>query len=236
MSKTQTPHCFQLINFYERGLMPVDGNPVDGNKVKEVLIAITNVIEANKDYLCALDSEVGDGDHGVSMTIGMRTARKALTALQHPSPESAFRAVAEAFADEVGAASGVLYETAFEAAAKSVAGKISLETSADWASVLEAIANEIQTIGKVQLGDKTMFDAWFPAAMALRAAANQDEFLPRALQQATAAALKGVEDTKNLIPKRGRASRLGERARGHQDAGATSAYLMIQTIEESMKA
>lgn len=207
---------------------------IDGNKVKDVLINITNVIEANKDYLCALDSEVGDGDHGVSMTIGMRTARKALTALQNPSPESAFRTVAEAYADEVGAASGVLYETAFEAAAKAAAGKTSLETSADWASVLEAIANEIQTIGKVQLGDKTMFDAWSPAAGALRAAATKGETLPSALQQATAAALKGVEDTKDLIPKRGRASRLGERARGHQDAGATSAYLMIKTIEMSL--
>jgi phosphoenolpyruvate---glycerone phosphotransferase subunit DhaL len=207
---------------------------IDGNKVKDVLINITNVIEENKDYLCALDSEVGDGDHGVSMTIGMRTARKALAALQNPSPESAFRTVAEAYADEVGAASGVLYETAFEAAAKAAAGKTALETSADWAKVLEAIANEIQTIGKVQLGDKTMYDAWKPAADALRQAANNREPLRSALSKSTAAALKGVEDTKDLIPKRGRASRLGERARGHQDAGATSAYLMIKTIEESL--
>jgi phosphoenolpyruvate---glycerone phosphotransferase subunit DhaL len=207
---------------------------IDGKKVVEVLINVTNVIEANKDYLCALDSEVGDGDHGVSMTIGMRTARKALAALQNPTPESAFRAVAEAYGDEVGAASGVLYETAFEAAGKAAAGKTALETAADWASVLEAIANEIQTIGKVQLSDKTMFDAWSPAAEALRAAATRGKTLPTALQQATAAALKGVEDTKDLIPKRGRASRLGERARGHQDAGATSAYLMIKTIEESL--
>jgi phosphoenolpyruvate---glycerone phosphotransferase subunit DhaL len=206
---------------------------IDGNKVKNILITITNVIEENKDYLCALDSEVGDGDHGVSMTIGMRTARRALTALQNPTPEIAFRTVAEAFADEVGAASGVLYETAFEAAAKAAAGKRVLET-ADWASVLEAIANEIQTIGKVHLGDKTMYDAWQPAAHALRQAANNNESLQNALRKSTAAALKGVEDTKDLIPKRGRASRLGERARGHQDAGATSAYLMIKTIEESL--
>jgi phosphoenolpyruvate---glycerone phosphotransferase subunit DhaL len=207
---------------------------IDGNKVKNILITITNVIEENKDYLCALDSEVGDGDHGVSMTIGMRTARKALLALQNPTPEMAFRTVAEAYADEVGAASGVLYETAFEAAAKAVAGKSVLETSADWASVLEAVANEIQTVGKVHLGDKTMYDAWQPAANALRQAANNNESLQNALRKSTAAALKGVEDTKDLIPKRGRASRLGERARGHQDAGATSAYLMIKTIEESL--
>jgi phosphoenolpyruvate---glycerone phosphotransferase subunit DhaL len=207
---------------------------IDGNKVKDILIAIANVIEANKDYLCALDSEVGDGDHGVSMTIGMRTARKALLALQHPTPELAFRTVAEAYADEVGAASGVLYETAFEAAAKAAAGRVSLDTSADWASILEAMADEIATVGGAQLGDKTMLDAWQPAAITLREAARNNEPLTEGLKRATAAALKEVEGTKDLIPKRGRASRLGERARGYQDAGATSAYLMIKTIEESV--
>ena len=128
----------------------------------------------------------------------------------------------------------MLYETAFEAAAKACAEKTSLDSSSDWASVLEAIANEIQTIGKVQLGDKTMFDAWQPAATAMREAANKKEALDKAFNLAVTAALKGVEDTKNLIPKKGRASRLGERARGYQDAGATSAYLMIKTLSESL--
>jgi phosphoenolpyruvate---glycerone phosphotransferase subunit DhaL len=206
---------------------------IDGNKVTEALIAVTYVIESNKDYLCALDSEVGDGDHGVSMTIGMRTARKALQALQNPTPETAFRTVAEAYADEVGAASGVLYETAFEAAAKACAGKSNLDSSEDWATVLEAIANEIQTIGKVELGDKTMFDAWKPAATAMREASSKP--LSEAFSMSVSAALKGVEDTKNLIPKKGRASRLGERARGYQDAGATSAYLIIKTMAENLE-
>ena len=207
----------------------------DGNKVTQTLITIANMIEANKDYLCELDSEVGDGDHGVSMTIGMRTARKALLALQNPTPESAFHTVAEAFGDEVGAASGVLYETAFEAAAKACAGKTRLDSSSDWADILEAMSSEIQIIGKVQLGDKTMFDAWQPAAMAMRQAAQENLILQSGFQKAVQAALKGVEDTKNLIPKKGRASRLGERARGYQDAGATSAYLMIKTLAEGIQ-
>ena len=207
---------------------------IDGSKVTAALIDVANAIEANKDYLCALDSEVGDGDHGVSMTIGMRTARKALQALQSPTPASAFHTVAEAFADEVGAASGVLYETAFEAAAKAAAGKATLNDAGDWATIYEAIAGEMQAIGKAQLGDKTMLDAWLPAAQALRAAANDGASVQDGLTQATAAAWAGVENTRDLIPKRGRASRLGERARGHQDAGATSAWLIIKTLETSL--
>ncbi len=206
----------------------------DGTKVVAALVEVANVIEANKDYLCALDSEVGDGDHGVSMTIGMRTARKALSALQNPSPELAFRTVAEAFADEVGAASGALYEGAFEAAAKATAGKAAINTTADWAAIYEAIGNEMQTIGKAQLGDKTLLDAWLPAGTALREAANAGASLSEGLSKATAAAWAGVENTRDLVPKRGRAARLGERARGYQDAGATSAWLIIKALQDAL--
>lgn len=207
---------------------------IDGTRVVAALTNVANAIEANKDYLCALDSEVGDGDHGVSMTIGMRTARKALANLQNPTPELAFRTVAEAFADEVGAASGALYEGAFEAAAKAAAGKATLGATSDWAAIYEAIAGEMQAIGKAELNDKTLLDAWLPAAQALRAAADGGAPLSEGLRRATAAAWAGVENTKHLIPKRGRASRLGERARGYQDAGATSAWIIIKTIEESL--
>lgn len=207
---------------------------IDGKKLVEILTQVANMIEANKDYLCELDGEVGDGDHGVSMTIGMRTARKALAALQNPTPEQAFRAVSDAYADEVGAASGVMYEVAFAAAADAVAGRATISQTADWADAFEGLIGAIQKIGKAELGDKTLVDAWLPAAQALRAAAAAGNNLGVGLQQATQAAWAGVQNTKDLIPKRGRASRLGERARGFQDAGATSAYLMIKTMADGV--
>lgn len=207
---------------------------IDGAYIVDALIHVANVIESNKDYLCALDGEVGDGDHGVSMAIGMRTARKALQSLHSPTPAQAFQAVSDAFADEVGAASGVLYEMAFAAAAKAAQGKQSLDTAADWADIFEAIAKEIQRVGKAEPGDKTLLDAWLPAAYVMREAAQRGEHLNTAFERAVEAALKGVEQTKNLVPKRGRASRLGERARGHQDAGATSAWLIIKALAEKI--
>ena len=207
---------------------------IDGTKVAQVLTHVAHVIEQNKDYLCALDSEAGDGDHGVSMTIGMRTARKALAALSNPTPQSAFQAMSDAFADEVGAASGVMYEVGFAAAAQAATGKTALNDAGDWAAILEAIASAIQHIGKAELGDKTMLDAWLPAAYAARAAAQSNESLDKSLSKAVAAAWDGVQRTKDLIPKRGRASRLGERARGFQDAGATSAYLIVNAMKDAL--
>ena len=79
-----------------------------------------------------------------------------------------------------------------------------------------------------------MLDAWLPAAQTARAAAQSNQDVPDCLRQATAAAWDGVQRTKGLVPKRGRASRLGERARGYQDAGATSAFLILKAIQESL--
>ena len=44
------------------------------------------------------------------------------------------------------------------------------------------------------------------------------------------AAGKGVEYTKTIIATKGRASYLGERSIGHEDPGAMSSYVILQTI------
>ena len=208
---------------------------MNGSQLTSALLHVADVIEASKDWLCELDGAVGDGDHGVSMTIGWRTARKALCELANPTPENALRTVSEAYADEVGAASGVLYETAFEAAAVSVASKNALYRADDWAVLLEAIAAEIQHVGKAQLGDKTLLDAWIPAAAAARKISNEGGSKNAALDAAALSAKQGLDDTRNLIPKRGRAARLGERARGFQDAGAASAWLIVKALADAAR-
>lgn len=38
-----------------------------------------------------------------------------------------------------------------------------------------------------------------------------------------------------MLAKKGRASYLGERSIGHQDPGATSSYLMLRSLLESIK-
>jgi dihydroxyacetone kinase-like protein len=205
---------------------------MNGSALARALIEATRVIEANKDKLCALDSEIGDGDHGVSMTIGMRTARSALEALVDPRPADAFRAVGAAFADEVGASCGVLYEVGFEAAAHAAADRTNL-AAADWAGIFEALVDEMRRTGGAGEGDKTMMDAWIPAARALRQAATENRNERHGLAAAAQAAESGAQATADLVARFGRASRLGERARGHLDAGAASAALIIRALSDA---
>ena len=208
---------------------------IGGAELVRILDAVAGTLEANKDYLCELDSEVGDGDHGVSMTIGMRAARRALADLSDPTPETAFRAVSEAFADEVGASIGPLYEAAFTAAADIVKGQDAIPDAGTWAAILGSMASAMQSVGKAQVGDKTLIDAFVPAAEAAKRSSDAGAGVVETLDAASKAAWAGVESTKNLIPKLGRASRLGERARGFQDPGATSASILLEALRDGVK-
>jgi len=56
-----------------------------------------------------------------------------------------------------------------------------------------------------------------------------------ALDAMVEGAYAGWQSTKDMVARVGRASRLGERSRGTLDAGATSCYLIMKSLAQSMK-
>lgn len=108
-------------------------------------------------------------------------------------------------------------------------GKAILD-AATIAQMLSAAIGGIKDRGKAVRGEKTMLDALEPAYEAFIQAMDKGESLSKSLQAATKAAADGVEYTKTIIATKGRASYLGERSIGHQDAGATSTYLMLSAL------
>jgi len=207
---------------------------INGAAVAQILDQVAVDVEEQKDYLCDLDGEVGDGDHGVSMTIGMRAVRRALRELPNdPTPQDAFTAAADAYAVEVGATIGPLYEVAFLGAADASAGKVTVDEPSDWIDIYQAMFDAIRELGGAELGDKTLLDAFHPAIETMRNCSAQGDDLLTVLSRGATTARKAAEDTKGLMPMKGRASRLGERARGHQDAGATSLAIILETIASS---
>jgi dihydroxyacetone kinase-like protein len=79
-----------------------------------------------------------------------------------------------------------------------------------------------------------MIDALVPAAQALNAAAAGGLSLADTLWGAAEAAEQGMKATIPLVARKGRASYLGERSAGHQDPGATSSWLLMQTAAEAL--
>ena len=98
------------------------------------------------------------------------------------------------------------------------------------AALLERGLQVIQERGKAQVGDKTMVDALAPAVAEMHA--NESKGLEEMLIAGENAAAHGVEATKPLLAKFGRSKSLMERAIGHQDAGATSVWIILRSMRE----
>jgi dihydroxyacetone kinase-like protein len=205
--------------------------PVTSDDLRRMFGEIAAAITAEKDELCRLDGVIGDADHGVAMALGFDAARDAVDALAPGAePTAVMNAAAKAFLSAVGASTGPLYATALMRAGAAVKGKPALD-DADVAAMVQAMAGGIADRGKAELGEKTMLDAWAPAAEAIAAAAGP---LGARLAAAEAAARTGAEATKGMVAGKGRSVRLGERALGHVDPGAASAVIVLAAMGRAL--
>ncbi|MCF6117776.1 dihydroxyacetone kinase subunit L [Mesorhizobium muleiense] len=208
---------------------------IDAADLKRMFDAIAVAIEADKDRLCQLDGVIGDADHGIAMALGFGAVRDALAPLDVSATEPTvlLNTAAKSFLNAVGASSGPLYATAFMRGAAAVKGKATL-AGADVVALFQAMAQGIQDRGKAEIGEKTMVDAWLPAAQAAAAAHAAGKTLSESLAAALEAAERGAEATKDMIAAKGRSSRLGERSLGHIDPGAASAVTVIGAMRKSL--
>lgn len=196
---------------------------------------IARAMAAEKEHLCELDGVIGDADHGIAMDLGFSSVATALAGIDMDAsdPTAVFNTAAKSFLNAIGASSGPLYATAFMRAGTSVKGK-SVLNNGDFAGALIAMAKGIQDRGKAEPGEKTMVDAWAPAAAAVEEALGRNAARADYLAAALKAAEKGAEATKDMVASKGRSARLGERALGHMDPGAASAVVMIRAMGKTL--
>lgn len=188
-------------------------------------------IRESRDELTALDSAIGDADHGINMDRGMTAVRGLLPGLRDGPAGMLFKQAGRTLISTVGGASGPLYGTFFLRLGTSLGDSTEIAPS-DLASGLRAGIDGIMALGKANLGDKTMVDAMVPAIEAMEAGAEAD--LAAALVAAADAAAAGRDSITPLVARKGRASYLGERSAGHQDPGATSATLLFEALRDSI--
>jgi dihydroxyacetone kinase-like protein len=183
----------------------------------------------HRQELVALDTAIGDGDHGTNMNRGMTKAVERLDAAEQADPGAVLKTVAMALVSTVGGAAGPLYGTLFLQMGNALAGQDEVDLSAFAAASRKAL-DGVQARGKAEPGDKTMVDALIPAVEALEAASDLGDGLRAAVQ----AAEEGMKATTPLVARKGRASYLGERSKDHQDPGATSTYYLFKSAAEAL--
>jgi dihydroxyacetone kinase len=203
--------------------------------LRAAVLAAADAIDAARAHLGVLDGAAGDGDHGMTMSIGARNVRRRLADLPpEATPAELMHAVASAMGG-VGGAIGPLYSAALTAAATEIGGGTA-EGAAELGGLRragEAAEAAIASMGHAAPGDKTILDALHPLVESLRASEAGTTDLGTALGSAAGAAEAGAAGTAAMVARIGRASRLGERSRGMPDAGATSFAIIVRAMVEA---
>ena len=206
---------------------------MDNKKLVEILQAIAQRMEKEKEVLTELDNAIGDGDHGINLARGFAAVEQKLPTLADKDLGAILKGVGMALVSNVGGASGPLYGTAFMKAGGALKG----ETETDdekFVAAFEAAVEGIKMRGKAHEGEKTMLDAQCPALKALKESLAAGKDIKAAMADAVEAAKKGVAYTKTIIATKGRASYLGERSIGHEDPGAVSSLMMLEEISQAL--
>ncbi len=206
------------------------------DEFKDFLHNVVIMVEEQKDYLCELDRKIGDGDHGVTMSIGWQAINEKLNNEFKDEQDCGKVAImaGRTFLSAVGSSVGPLYATGFMRGAKALQEKSEL-SGEDLISFWVAFVEGIKERGQAEVGDKTMIDTLQPTLEMLQSKSMESEDFVSLFTHAVVAAEQGMKSTKDILSKRGRSSRLGERSIGTIDPGAASAYMILNTFLQTIK-
>lgn len=186
--------------------------------IARLIDACVDTVVRNADELTALDSAIGDGDHGLNMQRGFEAVAAAREDIAAQPLQQALHKAGMTLVMKVGGASGPLYGSALMAMAKADGSLVEM---------LHAAVNAVKSRGKSDVGEKTMLDVLVPVLDAVKAGADADSVRETAD--------RAVIATREMLATKGRASFLGERSIGHIDPGARSACLLVHAVCDALE-
>jgi dihydroxyacetone kinase-like protein len=194
---------------------------------------IAEDIQENKAWLSEIDGAIGDGDHGINMAKGFSMVKDGLEK-QPRDLASVLHFVGMTLLTHIGGAMGPIYGTFFMNMAKALEGKTSIESD-DVSAMLKGALEGVKKRGGAEVGDKTLVDALSLASSSFDEAMNEGRGLEQSIDAMVGGARSGMENTRDMVARKGRSSRLGERSRGTIDAGAASCFIILNSIGGSIK-
>ena len=194
---------------------------------------IQKVIDENASEIEALDQNIGDGDHIFNIQRGLKLVIELESTIKDLPLAKALNMIAMKVLSGIGGSSGALFGTFFVSMAKSPG----LDKNVDFIKACEMIINGVNAMkerGKADIGEKTMMDVLIPVSEKLNELKNNNNEMKQGLNEVIKIAEDRMLATKDMLATKGRASFLGERAKGHIDPGARSSQLIIDTICKSL--
>lgn len=193
---------------------------------------VAAIFTEKKDELCEMDANMGDGDLGLTMHKGYNALPDLIR--ENAEPGDLGKTLMKAgmkMASVVPSTMGTLMSSGVMEGGKALKGKTEIGP-AELAAYLTAFAAGIQKRGKCQLGDRTILDAVDAGAKKAAAAVEAGAAdLETVINAAVEGADEGVEATKNMTPKFGKAAVFAAKAIGTPDQGAVAGRYMIMGMQ-----
>ena len=191
------------------------------------------VIDENAPEIEALDQNIGDGDHIFNVQRGLKLVVELENDIKSLPLQKGLNMIAMKVLSGIGGSSGALFGTFFMSMGKSP----DLDKGIDFSKACEMVITGINAMkerGKADVGEKTMTDVLIPVSEKLNELKSSNKDIKEGLREIIKIAEDRMLATKDMLATKGRASFLGERARGHIDPGARSSQLIIDTICKSL--
>lgn len=205
------------------------GFQITAQNYAEYIQLVYNKIHANGEYITRLDAATGDGDHWANINMGFEKLVEAVPELEKMSLFDEFKKISMIMMSVIGGSGGVLYGSAYMAAAKILKDK-EVMGHQELCDVLHAMVNAIMSRGNAQPGMKTMIDSLFPAAACYKQCIAEGVSEKDTLVKVKQAALDGAESTREMEAVKGRAYYQTGKGVGHLDPGAVTISYQIEVL------
>lgn len=204
--------------------------------LKKIILNLNDIFQDNIIYLSELDSYIGDGDHGLSISKGFKNAINSINLENPKSISELLRVVGKSILSSIGGVTGVIFGYLFIEMSKVLKpDKVEVDLVDIYNMFSKSLEKSMHLGSGAKPGDKTMIDVFYPVVESLKGSIGNKESLSIAFAHMAMAAENGVISTKGMIANVGRAQYLGNRSLGYQDAGATSLYLIFKSFNDYLK-
>ncbi len=193
----------------------------------DFLEMLSEEMPQHKDRLRELDAQIGDGDLGITIAIGMKAIEEGLAQLEDEDPGMILAKSGMNFNREAASTFGAIFATALMSAGKHIEGKAEVKVS-DLPEMVEAAASGVSARGGAKPGEKTILDVLLPMAERLAQEAAAKATMSEAAEAAHETCREALEATKQMEAKHGRGGWLKEKSVGIEDPGSTAICLMVE--------
>lgn len=200
-------------------------------EIKEIFNLIASVMAEKRDWLIELDSVMGDGDLGITMSTGFLKASEELKNFEEKDVGKVFMKAGMVIAQAVPSTMGTLMASGLMKGGKAIVGRDEF-TLVDFEKMLEGFVEGIMARGKAKPGDKTIVDSLYPAVQAAKEAIERHKSFSEGLDAVYKASLSGVEETRKMVSVHGRAAYYQEKSIDKQDPGATVGMLFVKAFAD----